>query len=283
VQTPASAQAPITSAPPTPATAPVTNPNDSVEVAKKKKRQWFEELFNDDYARTLPKMDARYLDREVGFIEDALGCDKGATILDLGCGPGEQAVALASRGYEVIGIDLSLAMLARASDEAAEKSQRINFLQGDMRDLTFDEAFDGIYCWGTTFGYFDDQKNAEVIQKIHRALRRGGRFLLDVANRDYITPRTPSMVWFEGEGCVCMDEAQLNAITSRLVVKRTMMMEDGRQREIEYSMRLYALHELGKLLHDNGFRVAEASGDTSTPGKYFGAESPRILILAEKR
>jgi SAM-dependent methyltransferase len=283
VQTPASAQAPITSAPPTPATAPVTNPNDSVEVAKKKKRQWFEELFNDDYARTLPKMDARYLDREVGFIEDALGCDKGATILDLGCGPGEQAVALAARGYEVIGIDLSLAMLARASDEAAEKSQRINFLQGDMRDLTFDEAFDGIYCWGTTFGYFDDQKNAEVIQKIHRALRRGGRFLLDVANRDYITPRTPSMVWFEGEGCVCMDEAQLNAITSRLVVKRTMMMEDGRQREIEYSMRLYALHELGKLLHDNGFRVAEASGDTSTPGKYFGAESPRILILAEKR
>jgi len=285
VQAPAAAQAPITAAPAAPAVAPPTSPTDAAasDVGKKKKRQWFEELFNDDYARTLPKIDNRFLEREVGFIEDALGCDKGATILDLGCGPGEQAVALAARGYEVIGIDLSLAMLARASDEAAEKNQRINFLQGDMRDLTFDEAFDGIYCWGTTFGYFDDQKNAEVIQKIHKALRRGGRFLLDVVNRDYITPRTPSMVWFEGDGCVCMDEAQLNAITSRLVVKRTMMMEDGRQREIEYSIRLYALHELGKLLHDNGFRVAEASGDTSTPGNYFGAESPRILILAEKR
>ncbi len=250
---------------------------------RKKKRQWFEELFNDDFARTLPRLDPRYLDREVGFIEDALGCDKGATILDLGCGPGEQAVALASRGYEVIGVDLSLAMLARASDEAAEKGQRINFLQGDMRDLTFDEAFDGIYCFNTTFGYFDDGKNAEVVQKIHRALRRGGRFLLDVVNRDYIAPRTPSMVWFEGDGCVCMDEVQLNGLNSRLVVKRTMMMEDGRQREIEYQIRLYALHELGKLLHDSGFRVAEVSGDTSTPGSYFGAESPRILILAEKR
>jgi len=285
-QTPATPLAPITAAPSAPVVAaPPPAPADTApsEVGKKKKRQWFEELFNDDYARTLPKLDEPYLEREVGFIEDALGCDKGATILDLGCGPGEQAVALAARGYEVIGIDLSLAMLARASDEASEKSQRINFLQGDMRDLTFDEAFDGIYCWGTTFGYFDDAKNAEVIQKIHRALRRGGRFLLDVANRDYITPRTPSMVWFEGDGCVCMDEAQLNAITSRLVVKRTMMMEDGRQREIEYSIRLYALHELGKLLHDNGFRVAEASGDTSTPGSYFGSESPRILILAEKR
>jgi hypothetical protein len=74
-----------------------------------------------------------------------------------------------------------------------------------------------------------------------------------------------------------------NAITSRLQVKRTMMMEDGRQREIDYSIRLYALHELGKLLHECGFRVAEASGDTSTPGSYFGSESPRLLILAEKR
>jgi SAM-dependent methyltransferase len=270
---------------PSPAAAAASTPPvaDSTAEVKKKKRQWFEDLFNDDYARTLPKLDDRYLEREVRFIEDALGCDKGATILDLGCGPGEQAVALAGRGYEVIGIDLSLAMLARAADEAADKNQRINFLQGDMRDLTFDDAFDGIYCWGTTFGYFDDVKNAEVIQKIHKALRRGGRFLLDVVNRDYIAARMPSMVWFEGDGCVCMDEAQLNGITSRLIVKRTMMMEDGRQREIEYSIRLYSLHELGKVLHDNGFRVAEASGDSSTPGKYFGSESPRLLILAEKR
>ncbi len=268
--------------------APAVNPlsttgENAAADMRKKKRQWFEELFNDDYARACPKVDGRFLDREVSFIEDALGCDKGATILDLACGPGEHAVALAGRGYEVIGIDLSLSMLARAADEASEKNQRINFLQGDMRDLTFDEAFDGIYCWGTSFGYFDDAKNAEVVQKIHRALRRGGRFLLDVVNRDYIAPRAPSMVWFEGDGCVCMDEANLNGINSRLVVKRTMMMEDGRHREIDYSIRLYALHELGKLLHECGFRVAEASGDTSTPGTYFGAESPRILILAEKR
>jgi SAM-dependent methyltransferase len=268
--------------PPQSTPTPTAPPVEAAEV-RKKKRQWFEELFNDDFARTLPRVDRRYLDREVSFIEDSLGCDKGATVLDLGCGPGEHAVALASRGYEVIGVDLSLAMLARASDEAAERGQRINFLQGDMRDLTFDEAFDGIYCFNTTFGYFDDAKNAEVIQKIHRALRRGGRFLLDVANRDYVTPRTPSMVWFQGDGCVCMDDVQLNGLNSRLVVKRTMMMEDGRQREIEYQIRLYALHELGKLLHDSGFRVAEVSGDTSTPGSYFGAESPRILILAEKR
>jgi hypothetical protein len=66
-------------------------------------------------------------------------------------------------------------------------------------------------------------------------------------------------------------------------VKRTMMMDDGRSREIEYSIRLYALHELGKLLHEHGFRVAEVSGRTATPGVFLGADSPRTLILAEKK
>ena len=49
------------------------------------------------------------------------------------------------------------------------------------------------------------------------------------------------------------------------------------------SIRVYALHELGKMLHDNGFRVAEVSGRTSTPGVFFGNEAPRTLILAERR
>ncbi|GAC1545880.1 MAG: hypothetical protein NVS3B10_09940 [Polyangiales bacterium] len=267
----------------TPASAPAPAMVDQTGEIKKKKRQWFEELFNDDFQRTMPRQPAVFLDREVQFIEDSLGCEKGATILDLACGPGEHAVRLAKRGYEVIGIDLSLSMLARAADEAAALDARINFVQGDMRELSFEEAFDGVYCWGTSFGYFDETKNVEVLQKVHRALRRGGRLLLDVVNRDYVIARQPNMAWFEGEGCVCMDEMMVNAITSRLQVKRTMMMEDGRQREIDYTMRIYSLHELGKMLHECGFRVAEASGDTSTPGSYFGAESPRILILAEKR
>jgi hypothetical protein len=80
-----------------------------------------------------------------------------------------------------------------------------------------------------------------------------------------------------------MDEMQVDFITSRMKVKRTLMMDDGRTKEIEYSIRIYSLHELGKMLHDNGFRVAEVSGGTGTPGVFFGCEAPRTLILAEKR
>ena len=81
-------------------------------------------------------------------------------ILDLACGTGQHAVELASRGYSVVGYDLSVAMLARAADEAQDRSQKLNFLQGDMREMAFEEMFDGVYCWSTSFGYFDDEKNS---------------------------------------------------------------------------------------------------------------------------
>lgn len=267
--------------PPVGALAPP--PMNEAAAMRKKARPWWEELFNDDFIRTMAKITESQIKDEVDFIEESLGCEAGAMVLDLACGTGRHAIELATRGYQVVGFDLSLAMLARASDEAQDRKQKINFVQGDMRDMTFEETFDGVYAWNTSFGYFDEEKNAAVIGKVHKALKKGGQFLLDVVNRDYIVRQAPSLAWFEGEGCICMDEMQIDFITSRMKVKRTLMMDDGRTKEIEYSIRIYALHELGKMLHDNGFRVAEVSGRTATPGVFFGCESPRTLILAEKR
>jgi len=258
-------------------------PMNEAAANRKKTRPWWEDLFNDDFIRTMAKITDGDIAREANFIEESLGCEAGATILDLACGTGRHAVELARRGYQVVGFDLSLAMLARASDEAQDRKQKINFVQGDMREMTFEETFDGVFSWNTSFGYFEDEKNAAVIAKVHRALKKGGQFLLDVVNRDCVIRQAPSLAWFEGDGCICMDEMQIDFITSRMRVKRTLMMDDGRTKEIEYSIRIYSLHELGKMLHDNGFRVAEVSGGTGTPGVFFGCEAPRTLILAEKR
>ncbi len=250
---------------------------------RKKSKPWWEELFNDDFVRTGAKGVKEDYKAEVDFIEDSLGMEKGATILDLACGTGRHAIELSKRGYRMVGFDLSLAMLARAADLAQAEDQRINFVQGDMREMQFEEAFDGVYSWNTSFGYFEEDKNAQVAQLVHKALRKGGQFLLDIVNRDYIIQESPTVAWFEGDACICMDEMHIDWITSRMRVKRTIMFDDGRSRELEYSVRLYSLHELGRLLHEAGFRVTEVSGLLSTPGVFFGCQSPRTLILAEKR
>jgi SAM-dependent methyltransferase len=250
---------------------------------RRKARLWWEELFNDDYLRTMERITDAQIAKEADFIETSLGLERGGAMLDLACGTGRQAIELSRRGYEVVAFDLSLSMLARAGDEAQEREGKLNFVQGDMRDMGFEAQFDGVYCWNTSFGFFDEEKNAHVVDRVHRSLKAGGLFLLDVVNRDFLVRQSPSLAWFEGDGCVCMDEMTVDFITSRMKVKRTLMLDDGRSRELEYSMRVYSLHELGKILHEHGFKVCEVSGRIATPGVYFGNESPRTIILAEKR
>ena len=257
-------------------------PKTEEKPAQRTRRPWWEELFNEDFSRAMSRLSDEQVKREASFIEDSLGVAQGGVLLDLGCGPGYHAVELSERGYAVVGYDLSLHQLALAADVAQERHQKLNLMQGDMREMAFDAVFDGIYCWNTTFGYFEEDKNFAVAERIFKALRPGGTFLVDVVNRDFVTMQQPSSVWFEGDSAVCMDDMTVDFISSRLRVKRSVMLDDGRTRECPYSIRLYSLHELGKLLHDVGFRVAEASGHPSNPGVFLGQNAPRIIILAQR-
>jgi SAM-dependent methyltransferase len=243
---------------------------------------WWNELFSEEFQPTLDELDARGVAREVDFVERSLGVSPGEPVLDLGCGRGRHATELARRGYRVTGVDLSLPMLRRASSHAQERGQRIDLRQGDMRELAYDASFAAVYSWSTSFGYFDDDQNIDVLRRVHRALRPGGTFLIDVANRDYVAATQPSVVWFEGEGCKCMDEMSVDFFQSRLKVKRTLAFDGGGARELEYTVRLYSLHELGKLLQSLGFHVSEVTGHIAHRGNYFGAVSPRLILLAER-
>lgn len=267
--------------PPPPSTKPKDPPKPLLE--KPKKKAWWEAIFNEDFLRTAPTPSSKQVQIEADFIENALGVEKGASVLDVGCGLGRQAVELAARGYELTGIDLSLTMLSLASDRAQERGVKVTFTQSNMLEMEFDASFDAACCLGTTFGMFEEDRNEELIKRLHKALKPGGTLLLDVVNRDYAIQTQPAMTWYQGDGCTVMEETQFNFITSRLSAKRTLLLEDGRQRDHEYTLRLYSLHELGRLLHANGFRILEISGQVQTPGAFFGPSSRQLIILAQKR
>ncbi len=247
-----------------------------------KRRQWWEELWNDDFLRAELESTAKEIHDEVNFIENSLAVDRGGVILDLACGGGAHSVEMSRRGYSVVGYDLSVTQLARAGELAQRNEQKISFLQGDVREMAFDQMFDGIFCWNASFGFFEEEKNLAILANVSKALKPGGSFLLDIPNRDFVVRQQPMQSWFEGDGCVCMDDMQVDFITSRLTVKRTVMLDDGRNREWVYSIRLYSLHELGKMLHELGFKVVQVSGQVATPGGFMGCYSPRVLVLAVK-
>jgi SAM-dependent methyltransferase len=249
----------------------------------KRSKPWFEEVFDEDYLRTLPFMRPDQTLREVEFISDALRIAPGSEILDIACGYGRHAIELVQRGYNVTGLDLSLPLLLRAADESKRRALSVNFVHADMREMAFEKQFDGAYSMLTSFGYFDEDTNLRVAERIGRALKPGARFLLDIVNRDYVVSDLPMRVWWEGTGCVVLEEVDFNFHTSRIVTHRSIVFEDGRQLEQEISVRAYSLHEIGRLLRQAGFRVMDVSGGLNTRGQFFGNASRSLLIVAEKR
>lgn len=252
---------------------------------KKKKRgkQWFEEIFDEDYLLTLPFLTPTQTEQEVEFLLSALNLPAGARLLDLGCGYGRHSMELAARGYHAVGLDLSLPLLIRANEAARRAGVNVDFVHGDMRDMAFDGEFDGAFCFFTTFGYFDDETNRKVAASVGRSLKTGGRFVLDLINRDCLIGDLPTRVWWQGHGCMVLEEVDFNYVTSRLEVQRQLVLEDGRQLVQDISIRLYSLHEIGKILTHAGFRILEVSGNYALRNRFYGTESRQILIVAEKK
>lgn len=267
------------------AATPVKKPPPAPADDKKRRKgnAWFEEIFDEDYLRTLPFLTPQATKFEADFVMESLGLEPGAQVLDVGCGYGRHAMEIATHGYHVVGLDISMPLLLRGADEAKRRGLSINFVHGDMREMTFESQFDGAYCLFSSFGYFDDETNKRTAQNIARALKPGARLVAEVLNRDYLVADLPSRVWWEGDGCVVLEEVEFNYFSSRIVSNRSVVFDDGRQLEQEISLRSFSLHELGKFLHAVGFRVLEISGSMSTRGRFFGAHSRDIVVVAEKR
>jgi SAM-dependent methyltransferase len=274
-----------------PAPPPKTKPTPSTQSQTQSKiegkgsrgKPWFVDLFDEDYLRTLPFLTPQATQSEAEFVIEAMGLQPGAQVLDIGCGYGRHAMELAARGFHVVGLDLSTPLLVRGGEEAMRRGLEINFVRGDMRELDFDAQFDGAYCMFSTFGYFDDETNKKTVSNIARALKPGGRVMIEILNRDYVIADLPTRVWWEGEGCVVLEEVELNYFSSRIQVNRSVVFDDGRQLEQEISVRAYSLHEVGKLMHAAGFRVLEVSGGYHTRGRFFGNQSRHIIVLAERK
>lgn len=244
---------------------------------------WFKEVFTEEYFRSIPPNLEQQTEREIQFIEQSLGLESGARLLDLACGYGRHSIGLAQRQIEVVGLDLSMDMLQRALAQAQRRALSIKFIHADMRSLSFNEVFDGCLLWQSSFGYFDDISNFKVLQGIWRSLKPGGRFLLDVLNRDHVVAQMPSRCWWEGQGCIFLEEVDFDHAQSVLHTKRSFIYEDGSP-PLEQNMytRMYSLHEIANLVTNAGFRVHEISGDLHHRGRFLGPSNARLIVLAEK-
>ncbi|MFH1007883.1 MAG: class I SAM-dependent methyltransferase [Candidatus Latescibacterota bacterium] len=238
---------------------------------------WFQDFFGEDYLKFDRHEDTA---QEVDFVERELDLPHGSALLDLCCGYGRHAIELARRGVRVTGYDLSSVMLTRAQKNAKQAGVGVQWQAGDVRALDFEETFDGIISMFTSFGYFEDEdENFRVLGAVGRALKPGGRFLIETVNRDFIVRHFVPRVWFrEGEMTV-LEERAFDPISSRSRVDVTVI-EAGKEKRLEHSVRVYSYTEMEMLLAASGLRTLEVFGDFD--GSAYTWDEPRMIVLAEK-
>jgi SAM-dependent methyltransferase len=244
---------------------------------------WPITFFDEDYLKIYaPQLTEERSEKETGFIAGALDLPRGATVLDLACGQGRHAIAMAKRGYQVTGVDFNPQYLAEAAAAAESAGVAVRWMVGDMRTLRVEEAFDGAYSYFTSFGYFSDRENERVIGNVVQALRHSGRFLLDMANRDWLLTHPRQRTWTRQEdGSLLMEEASLDLATSRVVSRLILVQpQGGAQVTKEFNLRLYTAAELAALFARQGLAVKHLWGGPDRSD--YSAESRRLVLLAER-
>ena len=241
---------------------------------------WYVEFFGDDYLRVYAdRLTDEHTEAEVAFVEHALDVKPGDAVLDLCCGQGRHAILLAKHGVRTTGQDLSERYIADARRLAAEQSVDAAFVVGDMRSIGGVERYDAV----TAFGYLEeDADNAQVLRQAHRALKPGGRILIDALNREWVLAnQTPEERHKREDGAVIIERRAFDQTAGRNHVTFEIVERDGARRQAGgHHVRLYALAEMRALLEEAGLVYERAYGGYGTAP--YAPSSRRMIVVARK-
>ena len=211
-------------------------------------------------------------EQEVAFLVDALELDPGAQVLDVGCGPGRHALALARRGIEVMGVDMSEDFIALARDAAAVDGLPARFEVGDVRELAYDGEFDAVICLCQGgFGLLGGTDEPRAFARIAAALRPGGRLALTAFSAAF------AIRFLE-------DGESFDPASGVLHERSTVRNEDGAEQVFDLWTTCFTSRELELLAQHDGLEVVGVHG--VTPGRYRTApptlDDPELLLLARR-
>ena len=238
---------------------------------------FFTGLFADFWRAVIP---AEHTLAEVDFLEKVLALAPGSRVLDVPCGHGRHSLELARRGYRVTGLDFSTDLLGSARESAAARGLAIEWVERDMRDVREGEAFDAAFCAGNSFGYFDDAGNQAFLDSAARALRKGGRFVLESGwISEALLPNFRDRIDMEADGIAFRAENRYDPATARVESRFTV--RRGAQSETRLAAhRIYTCREIVRMLEGAGFSDLEVFGSLAREPFVLG--SPRLLLAAAK-
>ncbi|NQT05123.1 MAG: class I SAM-dependent methyltransferase [Dehalococcoidia bacterium] len=190
-------------------------------------------------------------------------------VLDLNCGIGRHSIALAKRGIRVLGTDISPHYIKIAGRKAREEkvADKAKFRVADMRRiasiLADEPQFDGIVCLWTSFGFYDDETNENILRDCLKLVKPGGFFALDIVNKDWLLQNYLEKGFARYNDWVVLEERKLDLKKSRnhntwMFLKQTGELSFKLENIIELDHHIWNLPELITLFNDTGWRFKVA-------------------------
>ena len=237
-------------------------------------------FFNEFYLRAYAD-DQRDADAEAQAQAAArlAACPAGGDLLDVPCGYGRHAIALARAGYRVVGVDRSRTLLAEARRRAGDGPPEL--VEADYRELPFaDESFDAALNLSTSLGYLGDEEDVKALAEIHRVLRPGARLVIEIMHRDLLASRFRERDWtLLGEGRLLLEQRTFDPASGVAQTTQTLIDRAGDRDSSTFSVRVYTATELVAMLLGAGFAEAKCYGDLE--GGQFGMDT-RLVIAARR-
>jgi 2-polyprenyl-3-methyl-5-hydroxy-6-metoxy-1,4-benzoquinol methylase len=229
-------------------------------------KQWYESLFENYGLKYDNESFAQGALGECDFIENEIGFNKKARILDIGCGTGRHSIELTRRGYSLVGVDLSESLLQRAREKAIAENLNCDFRKHDARELPFLEEFDVtiMLCEGAFPLMETDEMNFQILQNASKALKPGGKLIFTTLNglfplfhsvRDFLEAAAK-------EGNARNTELSFNLMTFREYSITTVVDDNRIEKELQCNERYYVPSEITWLLKTLGFDRIDIFGAT---------------------
>jgi SAM-dependent methyltransferase len=255
---------------------------DGRPMTRKRRKEWFDD---DSFWRELsPFMFTKErLAAADGHVEHALALARpqGRKALDLACGPGRCAIALARRGFTVTGVDRTKLLLDRARARARRAGVPVEWVRADMRDFVREQAFDLALSMFTSFGYFDDkEEDLTVLRHVLASLKPGGVFVMELVGKEVVAGVfQPTTMETLSDGARLVQSHEIFDDWTR-IRNEWVLIRKGHTRTFRFHHTIYSGQELKDRLLGAGFEKVRLHG--SLEGEPYGRESERLVAVARK-
>jgi len=243
---------------------------------------WFEDdsFWGDMYGILFPDSRFESASEEVKNIKE-LADFSGAKVLDLCCGPGRHVYEFAKLGYEVTGVDRTKFLLDKAERYCSSVSEKVEFIEEDMRYFKREKEYDLAVNLFTSFGYFKaEEENIKVLKNMYDSLRDGGKAVFDMMGKEILAKNYQESISTELEGKVVVQNHKICDGWGRVKNDWILLEEDGRYKKYSLSHNLYSGRELENLLKKAGFKNVELYGNFT--GAPYNADADRLVAVAEE-